>query len=87
MVPYELLCSSVGSYGVVMGSVGCALYGPMGCLWGSTVRLRSSVGRLRGTLGALWGLMGLYGRAFPGGSPEEAVGRKFLRQQTLWGHC
>ena len=59
----------------------------MGCLWGSTVRLRSSVERLRDSLGALWGLMGLCGRAFPGGPPEEAAGRNFLRQQTLWGHC
>ena len=56
-------------------------------LWGVCGVLRCSYGALLGGYGALWGLMGLYGRAFPWGPLEEAVGRNFLRQQTLWGHC
>ena len=69
------MCSSMGSYGVVMGSVGCALYGPMGCLWGSTVQLWSSVGWLWGSLEAL-GSYGALWQSFSLGPSGRSSGQK-----------
>ena len=57
MVPYELLCSSMGSYGAVMGSVGWALLGAYGVSVGFYGAVMELCWVAMGLSGVLWGSM------------------------------